>query len=123
MPRPPTKQPEPIEIKKIDDLTLEIFDWDSWPISRGSHKARDFHYRREKPIMERLCDIYLSYNGHKELFKILNAPSNFADWLAFEKVLGEDIPVEPTDIRKHWYPRIKREWDILMSTQQEDTKT
>ena len=122
MPRPATKQPKPIKVIKIDrDLTVEIIDWHTWPISRGFHKAREFHYRRELPILEKLCDLYLSKKGYLKLTNVLSTASNFVDWLAFQEVLGDDMPEDTTDIRKHWYPRIKREWGILISTKQQDT--
>ena len=49
MPRPATKQPKPIKVIKIDkDLTVEIIDWHTWPISRGYHNARENFIMREK---------------------------------------------------------------------------
>ena len=64
-------------------------------------------------------DLYL-LKGYLKLTNVLSTASNFVDWLAFQEVLGDDMPEDTTDIRKHWYPRIKREWGILISTRQQD---
>ena len=115
MPRPATKQPKPIKVIKIDrDLTVEIIDWHTWPISRGYHKARDFHYRREMPILERLCDLYLSDSESKKVFEILSTPSSFSHWLANEGFYGED-GIDTRDSRRYWFPRIKHKWEVLLS--------
>ncbi len=115
MPRPATKQPKPIKVINIDnDITVEIIDWHTWPISRGYHNARKFHYEREIPILEKMCDLYLTKSGPQEIKLVLSKASRFSDWLAQEGFYGED-GIDTADSRKYWFPRIKRKWQVLQS--------
>ena len=129
MPRKKKLEKPPLEQFTVDGVLVEVRDETCWPIGRGQHRSSEHYTERGKLIYEHITNMLpknKNLNETREVFvktvmEIFESPTSFVNAISEWGLFGEE-GADPTDARKVWYPRYKKEFFAYIHAIEEDEK-
>ena len=129
MPRKKIFEKLPLEKFTVDGTIFEIRDETCWPIGRGQHRASEHYTERGKLIYEHITNTLpknKNLNEIREVFvktvmETFESPTSFVNAISEWGLFGEE-GTDPTDARKVWYQRYKKEFLAYIYAIEEEEK-